>query len=84
MDDKKEYEIECAVGEINRCWWKANTFHLTIRWEAKGIGIGELTFYYNTEDETWECDSENMSDEFCKAVLDKWFEGDVKRRDERI
>lgn len=47
-----------------RCMW------MVVAWFAIGIGFGELTFK-NTNQKNWTCDSENMSANFVKAVLNK-------------
>ncbi len=79
--EKKNYEIEYACGEMykgNKHF--PNTLAFKIRWGAVGIGFGELSFYFDTKSGKWECDSEYMSDEFCKAVLAKWFDGIEDKR----
>ena len=75
MKEINEYNIEWADGEMYKCNSNfPNTLCLKIQWGAKNIGFGELTFHYNTETENWACDDEDMSANFCKAVLLKWFD----------
>lgn len=82
MMEKKEYEILYAdiSGFDNE---KFEGFR--VNWGAKGIGFGQLDFYYDkSEDELDEqgeiskrklrCDNECMSKEFVKAVLNKLIE----------
>ena len=75
MEEQKEYEIEYAYGEMYKCNSNfPNTIGFKIEWGAKGIGFGELSFYYDTQTQKWEYDDEYMSADFCKAVLAKWFD----------
>ena len=67
-ENKEEYEIFSAQGEL---YSYDLQFGLQISWESN-IGFGQLTFIYDPESETWDCDTECMSEEFCKAVLNKW------------
>lgn len=70
MDKKYEiYDVEAEIYKANEHY--RNTIVFRLNWTAN-LGFGELNFYYNTDKNEWECDSECMSKEFCSAVLDKW------------
>lgn len=70
MDKKYEiYDVEAEMYKANEYF--SNTMVFRLNWTAN-LGFGELNFYYDTKKNEWECDSECMSKEFCKAVLDKW------------
>ena len=72
MDKKYEiYDVEAEMYKANEHF--PNTMVFRLNWTAN-LGFGELNFYYDTEKNEWECDSECMSKEFCKVVLDKWLE----------
>ena len=71
---EKKYVIHSVDAEV----YKANenfpnTMVFKLAWVAN-LGFGELTFYYDTKTQEWECDSECMSKEFCSAILDHWLE----------
>lgn len=75
----KEYEIIEATGEMYKCNdHYPDTYALNIEWVANGIGFGELNITYNEKTGKWQKDTEYMSDEFCQAVLAKWF-ADMER-----
>ena len=61
----QEYYPDCIGFQLN---WTAN------------VGFGQLTFIYNTKTKEWGYDSECMSEEFCKAVLDKWLSDVMKEK----
>lgn len=73
------YEVEAEMFEANSCF--PNMMVLSLKWEAS-IGFGTLSFMYNTEKRNWEYDSECMGEEFCKAVLNKWIEDMMGRKEE--
>ena len=70
MDKKYEiFDVEAEMYKANEHY--PNTMVFKLIWTAN-LGFGELNFYYDTEKNEWECDSECMSKEFCAAVLDKF------------
>ena len=72
MDKKYEiFDVEAEMYKANENFPSTMVFRLS--WVAN-LGFGELNFYYDTEKQEWECDSECMSKKFCQAVLDKWLE----------
>ena len=64
MDNKYEiYDVEAKMFKCNENY--PNMIGFTIHWTSN-LGFGKLNFYYDTEKNEWECDSECMSKEFCK------------------
>ena len=72
----KQYEIIEATGEMYKCNdHYPDTYALNIKWVAKGIGFGELNITYNEKTGKCSKETEDRSDEFCRAVLAKWLAG---------
>lgn len=67
----KIYDVEAEMYKANENFH--NTMVFRLNW-TENLGFGELNFYYDTEKNEWECDSECMSKELCSAVLNKWLE----------
>lgn len=68
----KKYDIYEVSGEIFKCA-EPVPYYMVFRLKyTSNIGWGEITFTYDTNSNAWEIDDEYMSEEFCKAVLNKW------------
>lgn len=70
----KEYTIYNVESEMFQCnKHYPNCIGFWLNWDAN-VGFGRLSFIYNTKTKEWMCDSKYMSEELCKAVLDKWLQ----------
>ena len=84
QQENKKYEIKYAVGEMYNCNENFKDWiGLTISWNAKDIGFGELSISFNTKTGEWDFDDEYMSADFCKAVLAKWFDTIASKGEEK-
>jgi|GEM_PF-6507503 len=70
LRDSNVRNPEFAYVEVGNSWEanKHNDGGFTIRWGAKDIGFGELTFYYKKKQLF--CDTETMSKEFVRKALE--------------
>ena len=73
--DYQIHEVEADMIKYDKKYSHMIGFRL--RWIAT-IGFGELNFYYDTKNKTWEYDTECMDKAFCAAVLEKWLENMMK------
>lgn len=45
------------------------TLGFVLAWSVDGVGVGEFTFKYDVDADSWTCDTETMNREFVKGVL---------------
>lgn len=60
------------IDEVN-CFNNDHGNGVVISWSAN-IGFGELTLYRRHGEDKWEADTECMSKEFARMVLNKWID----------
>ena len=66
------YEVEAEIYNCNpNC--APDMMALTLKYTSN-LGWGELRYAYNTKTFEWDCDTECMDNEFCKAVFNKWID----------
>lgn len=67
----KQYDIEDVY--IEDVGVHGDKMYIIFAWSAD-IGFGTLSFYYNLKTKMWDIDNEDMSQNFCIAVITKFLQ----------